>query len=586
MTTLPAIRSALFASLLVFPLAARAAEPRAGAAEAAAGAAEPRVGAAELSLPPPAPEDQVFSAMKAEMDRSLRNLKVETFGPPYFLAYRLIDDATVRLISAFGAPVRQEREEDRTLYVEARVGDASFDNTDLTYNGKSGSAAAQPDVLRHHLWSLTDDAYKSAVAGYLEKKAKKATELERDKLDDLSKEASYTASVPNASVAPDAAAVRGLLQAASAQFKRYPWVHGSYAYVELERTRRYLLTSEGARIATPYESAPFSLVLNAWTRADDGMRLDNRRSWVASSFKDLPPLDVVEGEIDSLAQELKAARESPVQAPFSAPAILDPEMAGVFFHEALGHKLEGQRQRDPNESQVFRDEVGLRVIPDFLSVVDDPTMKQFDGITLHGAYDYDDDGVPAQKVVLVDHGVLKNFLMSRWPIKGFSRSNGHGRAGPMNHASGRMANLMVIAHQPVTRAELKMRLMALARAQGKPYGFLLVGSSGGENPNNRRAAQTLEARPRLIFRIDARTGVETAVRGVKMVGTPLVVLNRIVAAGDDMKVSNAFTCGAESGQVPVDQIAPSLLVSNIELQRVPEERARPPILPSPFHEND
>src|SRR5581483_12159255 len=110
--------------------------------------------------------------------------------------------------------------------------------------------------------------------------------------------------------------------------------------------------------------------------------------------------------------------------------------------------------------------------------------------------------------------------------------------------------------------------------------------SGGENPNNRRSAQTLEVRPRLIFRVDAKTGEETAVRGVKMVGTPLVVLNRIVAAGDDMHLSNPFTCGAESGQVPVDQIAPSLLVTNIELQRVPEERARPPILPSPFHDQE
>src|SRR5581483_5242615 len=125
---------------------------------------------------------------------------------------------------------------------------------------------------------------------------------------------------------------------------------------------------------------------------------------------------------------------------------------------------------------------------------------------------------------------------------------------PFHHPSGRMGNLMVLAHKPVGRAELKSRLMALAQAQGKPYGFLLSGSSGGENPNNRRAAQTLEVRPRLVFRVDAKTGEETPVRGVKMVGTPLVVLNRVVAAGDDPKLSNPFNCGAESGMVPVDQI--------------------------------
>ncbi len=540
----------------------------------------------DLTLPALPPDGEVFEAMQAEMNRSLKKLKVDAFGPPYFLAYRLVEGDIVRLVSAYGASLRAEREEERTLYVEARMGDETLDNTDLTYHGKSGSAAAEPKVLRHNLWNLTDEAYKAAVAGFLEKKAKKATELDRDKLDDLSREPAYTAARPGPPVDVDAKSLQQNLEKASAQFKRYPWIQGSYAYLEIEQGRRYLLTSEGTRIASPYEHAPVVLILNAWARAEDGMRVDNRRSWAVTSPKDLPALDVLIKEGDALALELKAAQAAPVQSPISAPAILDPEVAGVFFHEALGHKLEGQRQRDPNESQVFKDQVGQKVVPEFLSLIDDPTMKEYEGQKLHGHYEFDDEGVPAQRVTLIDKGVLKGFLMSRWPIKGFARSNGHGRADPFHHPSGRMANLMVIAHQPVPRAELKTKLMALAKAQGKPYGFLLVGSSGGENPNNRRAAQTLEVRPRLVYRIDAETGEETAVRGVKMVGTPLVVLNRITAAGDDPTLANPFNCGAESGQVPVDQIAPSLLVSNIELQRLPEERARPPLLPSPFHDRD
>lgn len=540
----------------------------------------------DLSVPALPSDAEIFEGMQAEINRSLKKLKVDTFGPPYFLAYRLVESDVVRLVSSYGATLRGEREEERRLYVEARIGDESFDNTDLTYHGKSGSAAVEPMVLRHHLWNLTDEAYKAAVAGFLEKKAKKATELDREKLDDLSREPAYTASVPNPSLEFDARALRQLLQAASAQFKRWSWVQGSYAYLEIEQSRRWLLTSEGTRIASPYEHAPVFLVLNAWARADDGMRIDNRRSWAVRTPRDLPALDVLLKEGEALAKELKGARDSPVQPPVSAPAILDPEVSGVFFHEALGHKLEGQRQRDPNESQVFRDQVGAKIIPEFLSLVDDPTMASWEGQMLHGHYQYDDEGVPAQRVTLVERGVLKSFLMSRWPVKGFARSNGHGRADAHHRPSGRMANLMVTAHQPVPSAELKTRLMAIAKAQGKPYGFLLVGSSGGENPNNRRAAQTLEVRPRLIYRIDAETGEETAVRGVKLVGTPLVVLNRIVAAGGDARLSNHFNCGAESGQVPVNQIAPSLLVSNIELQRVPEERARPPLLPSPFHDRD
>jgi predicted Zn-dependent protease len=286
----------------------------------------------------------------------------------------------------------------------------------------------------------------------------------------------------------------------------------------------------------------------------------------------------------TLAEELTELRRAPVQDAAAAPAILDPEMTGVLFHEALGHKLEGQRQRDPRESQVFRDSVGKQIIPDFLSLYDDPTLKIFRGSPLHGSYDFDSEGAPARRVALVEKGVLRNFLMSRWPVKGFATTNGHGRADWRSHATGRMANLIVQADTTVPRAELDRRLLALLHSTGKPFGFVLVGALGGENPTNRDSAQTLEVRPRLVYRIDAQTGRRTLVRGVKMVGTPLVVLNRIVAAADDATLSNGFHCGAESGWVPVSQIAPSLLVSEIELQRLPEDRQRPPVLPSPLHD--
>ena len=216
--------------------------------------------------------------------------------------------------------------------------------------------------------------------------------------------------------------------------------------------------------------------------------------------------------------------------------------------------------------------------------MDDPTLAEFQGEATHGYYRYDAEGVPARRVALVERGILRTFLMSRWPVKGFDRSNGHGRADHFRRPTGRMANLIVLAHESVPRASLKGRLRALCRAKGKPYGFLLQGSGGGENPNNRRQAQTLEVRPRRVIRVDAESGKETVVRGVKMIGTPLVLVNRIVAAADDPALANYYFCGAESGTIPVSQIAPSVLVSEVELQRVPDARARPPILPSPFHD--
>ncbi len=531
-------------------------------------------------------EPDVFGPMKIEMDRSLSRLKLDDFGPPYFLAYRLVDEKSYEAAAAFGGTISEGDDDYRTLFVEARYGDRTLDNTDLNYQGWHGNAARSPEVLRQNLWSLTDGAYKGALSGYLEKKAKRATEFIPDVLDDFTVESATSYFEPQPDSAFDRDRAKDIVEKLSAVFKKHSLIFDSRAVMRLEWSRRYLLTSEGARIATPAESVPSSLYAFAMTRADDGMRLDDMASWAIRGLDDLPKTATLEAAAEKVAAELEQMRGAPVQAPLSAPAILDGELTGVLFHEALGHKLEGQRQRDPQQSQLFKDMVGKRIIPEFLSVIDDPTLKEWRGEPLHGSYRFDSEGVAAQSVALVERGVLRNFLMSRWPIKGFSRSNGHGRAESSMRPTGRMANLTVKAESPVPRAELTKRLMELARKAGKPYGFLLVGAFGGDNPVGRGQAQTLEVRPRLVYRIDAKTGEQTMVRGVSMVGTPLVVLNRIAAVGDDPYLGNNYTCGAESGRVPVAQIAPSVLVSEIELQRLPEDRARPPLLPSPLHDRD
>ncbi len=525
--------------------------------------------------------DAVFSALEAELARSMQRLRQESFGPPYFLAYRLHDVRHFETVASLGAVVSEDFDEFRAAYVEARFGDSNFDNTDLSYQGVNGAASADPQVLRHTYWLLTDQAYRGAVSGWLEKKAKRSTELFVDELDD------FSSATPQRRIerfpAPnvDRGRLRALAQRLSRVFRDYPTILDSNATVGGWWTRRILLTSEGTRLLTHGEEMPHEIRLNAMTRADDGMRLEDGFYEPVRSWSDLPSDKKLELRVRELATELIALRAAPVQDAEAAPAILDPEMSGVLFHEALGHKLEGQRQRDPHESQVFRDLVGKSIIPEFLSMYDDPTLKSFHGSPLHGSYDFDAEGAPARRVTLVEHGILRGFLMSRWPIKGFPETNGHGRSDARSHATGRMANLIVTADGAVSRDQLERQLLELVRRQGKDHGFLLVGSNGGENPTNRESAQTLEVRPRLVYRLDLK-GKRTLVRGVKLVGTPLVVLNRIIAAGDDQTLANGFQCGAESGWVPVSQIAPSLLISQVELQRLPEDRARPPVLPSPL----
>lgn len=532
----------------------------------------------------PVPAATVFGALEAEMARSLTKLREGNFGPPYFLAFRLHDARHYEVVSSLGAFLSDDLEEYRIAYVEARYGDRTFDNTDLSYQGVNSPSPLDPAVLRQTFWQLTDQAYKGAVSGWLEKKAKRTTELVSEPLDDFSPEPAVRRVADLRRPALDRGRLRALVSRLSAIFLGYPDIQDSSVAVGAWWVRRFLVTSDGARLLTPAEEMPNELRVSAATRADDGMRIEDSLLLPLRSFADAPALPELERAVRAMADELTELRRAPVQDAAAAPAILDSEMAGVLFHEALGHKLEGQRQRDAHESQVFRDLVGKPILPDFLSVIDDPTLKSYKGSPLHGSYAFDAEGSPAQRVVLVERGVLKNFLMSRWPVKGFPSTNGHGRADWRSHPSGRMANLIIEGSGAVPRAELERRLLELVRKEGKPYGFLLVGSSGGENPTNRESAQTLEVRPRLVYRIDAKTGARTLVRGVKLVGTPLVILNRVVAAGDDPTLANGFHCGAESGWVPVSQTAPSLLLSEIELQRLPEDRVLPPLLPSPLHD--
>jgi len=267
--------------------------------------------------------------------------------------------------------------------------------------------------------------------------------------------------------------------------------------------------------------------------------------------------------------------------PYTGPAILESEAAGVLFHEAVGHRLEGERLDDDKEGQTFQGQVGQLVLPPFLTVIDDPTLASAAGTPLNGTYAYDDQGVPGQRTVLVDQGRLVGFLLSRRPVKPFTHSNGHGRSQGLRPAMARMANLVVESSRRLGPAELKQQLMAEARRQGKPYGLVIRDITGGNTNTQSWGYQAFKGTPRLVYRVDAQTGAETLVRGVELVGTPLASINRILATGDTPRVFNGF-CGAESGYVPTATVAPAVLVGELELQRVAKALERPQVLPSPW----
>jgi TldD protein len=353
-----------------------------------------------------------------------------------------------------------------------------------------------------------------------------------------------------------------------------------YNNVALEATTEtdYFVSSEGAKVATPNHVA--RLVIVARTRAADGMDLFRAETFEADEVAHLPDQKALLDKTAAMAKNLEALREAPVTEPFNGPAILSGRASAVFFHEVLGHRLEGQRQRGDDEGQTFTKLLGKQILPTFLSVSDDPTLAEFQGTSLSGHYSYDDEGQRARRVDLIKDGVLDTFLMSRLPIASFSNSNGHGRAETGHMPTGRQGNLIVTSSRTVSDAELREMLKAEAKKQGKAYGLYFEDISSGFAVTTRRSPQAFQVIPLVVYRVYVDGRPDELVRGVSIVGTPQAALNRILATNDKQDIFNGI-CGAESGSIPVSAVAPAMLVSEIETQRQAQGTARPPILPPP-----
>jgi len=351
--------------------------------------------------------------------------------------------------------------------------------------------------------------------------------------------------------------------------------------LQVQNAKERLVTSEGTTIVEPSHSA--RMIMEAQTRAEDGMELLRVETFQAPSASGLPSEADLLAKVDKMAEDLRALRKAPLAEPYDGPALLSGRAAAVFFHEVLGHRLEGHRQRDEEEGQTFTKKVGQEVLPKFLSVTDDPTVSEMNGIKLAGNYAFDDEGTPAQKVEVIKDGVLQSFLMSRMPIKNFGQSNGHGRNQPGLMATGRQGNLIVTSTQSVPEGQMRQRLIDEIKKQNKPFGLYFDDIQGGFTLTTRALPQAFQVLPVIVYKVYADGRPDELVRGVDIVGTPLAALTRIITTSDKPQVFNGV-CGAESGQVPVSAIAPAMLFSEMEVQKRQHSRDRPPILPPPGFE--
>jgi predicted Zn-dependent protease len=346
----------------------------------------------------------------------------------------------------------------------------------------------------------------------------------------------------------------------------------------VNRETKYLVNTEGTRLEFGHTFT--TLAVSARGKAPDGMDLMATQDFQAAEPGHLPAAAEIQAAVNHVGQQLTDLIKAPVVEPFVGPAILSGSAAGVFFHEIFGHRVEGHRQRDEAEGQTFTKRVNAPVLPDFLSVVFDPTRKSIGSVDLNGSYDYDDEGVPAQPLRLVDNGILKTFLMSRTPIAGFNSSNGHGRRQPGFEVVSRQSNLIVESKKQVSDAQLRQMLIEEIKRQKAPYGLYFEKVTGGYTTTQRRGLQAFTVIPLVVYRVYADGRPDELVRGVDIVGTPLASFSKIVATSDKPEVFNGY-CGAESGSVPVSAVSPALLVSDIEIQKKDRGQEKPPVLPRP-----
>ena len=536
-----------------------------------------------------ASSDVLLKTMQTELQRAQTGL-AKADPQPYYIGYTVYDQKYVVLAGAYGSLLSDQEVRRRQADVTMRVGSPALDNThgQSRMSGMTSGALPlvdDPDAISRVLWELTDREYKRAAPAYLNVKTNTAVRAEEeDKSPDFSKETPVTHTGEEIKLPEfDKPAWEGEIRRLSAAFRKYPEIYFASVLLQIQDSNEHTVTSEGTALVTPSVSS--RMVIEAQTRADDGMDLLRVETFQAPSAAGLPSEGELLGKIEKIAADLNALRNAPVAEPYDGPALLSGRAAAVFFHEVLGHRLEGHRQRDEDEGQTFTKKIGQEVLPKFLSVADDPTMHELAGVKLAGAYDFDDEGVPARRVEVIHDGVLKGFLMSRMPIQGFENSNGHGRNQPGRMPTGRQGNLIVTSTQTVPEKELRRKLIDEVKKQGKPYGLYFDDIQGGFTLTTRQLPQAFQVLPVLVYKVYPDGRPDELVRGVDIVGTPLAALTRIVMTGDKEHVFNGI-CGAESGNVPVAAAAPAMLFSEMEVQKRAHEHERPPILPPPGFEND
>jgi len=549
---------------------------------------------AAFSLPALAQNDSLMHILETELNREFQELK-KAQVPAYYIEYYVDDFQYATVTASFGSLTQSITGKNRVLATRIRVGDYQFDNTHpvspsdgnfMPPQGGLGPSMLPSEnneaAIKFGLWRATQNEYKQAISAYkILKDASERHPAAPVRIDDFSKETPsvhYDPPMRDLSVMLNQAAWEEKVKKYSAPFlKNADLIEGDVS-LNVTAERKYFLTTEGARIVQNFVSAYINV--SGSIRATDGDIAPLHLSYYAPSTSEFPADDVIMKEIENMVELLKQLKNAPLAEPYSGPAILYAPTAGVFFHEIFGHRIEGHRLKNEYDGQTFKAKINEVVLPKTLNVYFDPTINQIGGKLVNGSYKYDDEGIKSQRVVVVDKGVLKTFLMSRTPLENVSHSNGHGRASLGATPVSRQSNLIVETTKAVSMEDLRKMLVKECRRQGKPYGYLFKEVVGGFTVTDRYNPNAFNIFPTLVYRIYADGRQDELVRGVDLIGTPLAMFAEIQAAANDRDIFIGF-CGAESGSVPVSAASPSLFVRRIETQKKPRQHQETTLLTRP-----
>ncbi len=529
------------------------------------------------------PEGALDRIVPAEIARIFTKIASET-EPAHWMAVGVVDRTSLDVEATHGAAGPVHRSRVRLADLDLRVGTPALDNTHKIRDAGWFDDEPRPGLdmplgdnvpwaIQTAIWRTADDAYRSGVRRLIKVRTNDVVKVSREDLSaDFSPAPVAHHDEPGMPLVVDGDAWQQRVRAASKIFLEYPAVFDSNVSLRAQDDLDQVWTSEGSAVTWRRHSV--RVATWASTVADDGMQLDVYDYVDARTIDAMPSDAELEHMVRGVAERVTELRQAPLVEPYVGPAILRGRAAAVFFHEIFGHRVEGHRQKDEDEGQTFTDKVGQVILPTFLSVYDDPTRAKWGDVDLAGSYPYDDEGVAATRALLVDKGVLRGFLLSRSPIKGFEHSNGHGRRQPGNAVVARQGNLIVEASRTVSYDDLRAQLVNEVKRQNKPFGLVFDDISGGFTFTGRATPNAFTVKPVTVWRVFADGRPDELVRGVDMIGTPLTTFSRILAASDRVDVFNGV-CGAESGWVPVAAVAPDLLVSEVEVQRKEKERRSP-----------